>query len=166
MNIVNIVERRHRYLSKEHAGHHTRKTCKKCGETGYYHERSRRCMELVGMLGTYICGGRLVKYKKPRKVKPEYVSDAARVRASAEKELAHAQRMVAKKRDDMLRLAQQSVRCGQAIAKWERRQNIYARKARLTDAELRSEIDARIQRKAARAAAAPVTRAMKLEGDL
>lgn len=139
-----------------------RKVCARCGEKGWYRERETKCKRRRFGRGSYCCWGELTRVRRrtpdadvlrdangtPRPL-GYYLNEEAqlelqvqrggKVRADAERKLAHARRMVAEKTKQMKRLVT-------SLRMWERRATYYAKRATVSDAEVEAERLARLNR--------------------
>ncbi len=62
------VDRRAAYLRVKSPSRPKRRKCDRCGKVGYYAVGATACQQLIGLLGTYRCPGKLAVI--PRKPKP------------------------------------------------------------------------------------------------
>ena len=139
-----------RRLRVRDASRTVRKRCPRCNKVGWYKSANQRCLYLVGMFGSFTCGGHL-----------ETVLSTARKALTPQEraavELADAKRRITIKVRALVRLTK-------SLAEWEARARRLARLVTMTDAEL-AMMREKAQAAAAKGKAACRIRGMKVRTD-
>lgn len=118
------VEHRAAYLRKKSPERTRRRICDRCHKVGYYKPGTKACQQLIGLLGTYRCPGKLhVMARKPKHTVKEALQlmsiEAQREQDRAEKHERKQQAALLQARKKVDQYVGMRKRAERLLHKWE-----------------------------------------------